>query len=126
MHDVSALKDTFKNDKTATIKGCPADLLVIPPPKVKGYIYDDQETLWGARQVVGFGDKTFYVAEIDRNLANNIIKENHYSKKFYSATYIHLGVFAAGSLKGVLQYGYAMNPASQESVVKKKPPLMNI
>lgn len=107
------------NQNSEIPKGVGVETVVIPPPKIKGYIYDGQETLWGARQVAGFGDKTFYVAEIDRNLANKIIKENHYSKKFYSATYIHLGVFAAGSLRGVLQYGYAMNPASQESVVKK-------
>ncbi len=87
----------------------PVDSPVIPPLE-KGFIYDNQETLWGARQVIGFGDKTFYVKEIDRNLANDIIMKNHYSKKFYSATYIHLGV---------LQYGYAMNPASQEGVVQK-------
>lgn len=100
-------------------KAVNVDLLVIPPPKVKGYIYDGRETLWGARQVVGFGDKTFYVKEIERDLANDIIIKNHYSKKFYSATYIHLGVFADDELKGVLQYGYAMNPASQEGVVQK-------
>ncbi|KAF0146558.1 MAG: DNA modification protein [Ignavibacteria bacterium] len=95
------------------------DLLVSPPPEIKGYIYSNQDELWGARQVIGFGDKTFYIKEIDRDLANDIIKKNHYSKKFYSATYIHLGVFAADELKGVLQYGYAMNPASQEGVVQK-------
>lgn len=92
--------------------------LVIPPPKIKGYIYSDQETLWGARNVVGFGEETFYIKEIERDVANKMIMENHYSKKFYSATYIHLGVFSAENLLGVLQYGYAMNPASQASVVK--------
>ena len=42
----------------------------------------------------------------------------NYSKKVYSATYIHLGVFVDGELLGVLQYGYAMNPASCGSVVE--------
>jgi len=38
--------------------------------------------------------------------------------KFYNATYIHLGVYMNGVLIGILQYGYAMNPASCGSVVK--------
>lgn len=58
------------------------------------------------------------VKEIDKNLANNTIKKNHYSKKVYNATYIHLGVFLNGDFVGVLQYGYAMNPASGGSVVE--------
>lgn len=107
-----------ENQSIGGNKNIPVDALVIPPPKTKGYIYDGQETLWGARQVIGFGDTDFYVAEIERDLANKIIMKNHYSKKFYSATYIHLGVFCAEGLRGVLQYGYAMNPASQSSVVK--------
>ena len=56
--------------------------------------------------------------EIDRNQANDVIVKNHYSHKYYSATYIHLGVFMGEEMVGVLQFGYAMNPASQESVVK--------
>ena len=59
-----------------------------------------------------------YIKEIDRKLANEIIIKNHYSKKVYNATYLHLGVFYNNNLKGVLQYGYAMNPASCGSVVK--------
>lgn len=84
---------------------------------MKDYIYDDQQSLFGQREVIGFGDETFQVKEIDRNLANKIIMENHYSHKYYNATYIHLGVFIDKKLLGVLQYGYAMNPASQASVV---------
>jgi len=84
----------------------------------KKYIYDDQASLWGDAEVVGFGDDAFYVKEIDRKLANSIIIKNHYSKKVYTATYIHLGLFVRGDLKGVLQYGYAMNPASCGSVVE--------
>lgn len=94
-------------------------MLLHSPLNTKGYIFSKQETLWGERQVVGFGDQDFCIAEIDRNLANKIIKENHYSKKFYAASYIHLGVFYLSELMGVLQYGYAMNPASQDSVVKE-------
>src|SRR5690606_10315182 len=84
----------------------------------KRLIYSDQASLWGAREIRGFGSDGFYVKEIGRDLANEIIVKNHYSKKFYSATYIHLGVFINGDLLGVLQYGYAMNPASCGSVVE--------
>lgn len=84
----------------------------------KGLIYSNQQTLFGAREIIGFGSDDFHVKEIERKLANDLIVKNHYSKKFYSATYIHLGVFICGELLGVLQYGYAMNPASCGSVVE--------
>ena len=83
----------------------------------KKYIYSEQNSLWGNPECVGFGSENFYIKEIDRKLANEIIVKNHYSKKFYNATYIHLGLFENNILKGVLQYGYAMNPASCGSVV---------
>ena len=82
----------------------------------KGYILSEQSTLFGGREVIGFGGDGFCVKEIQRDVANSVIKENHYSKKFYSASYIHLGVFT-DRLLGVLQLGYAMNPASQCGVV---------
>jgi hypothetical protein len=84
----------------------------------KGLIYDNQQTLFGAREIIGFGSDDWHVKEIERKLANDLIVKNHYSKKFYNATYIHLGVFICGELLGVLQYGYAMNPASCGSVVE--------
>jgi hypothetical protein len=83
----------------------------------KDLIYSDQQSLFGAREIIGFGSNDWHVKEIDRKLANDLIVKNHYSKKFYNATYIHLGVFICGELLGVLQYGYAMNPASCGSVV---------
>jgi hypothetical protein len=83
---------------------------------MKGYI--TQPTLFGHDDAIGFGDNTFSVKEIDRDTANRIIRTNHYSRKVYSATYINLGIFINDSLVGVLQYGYAMNPASMASVVK--------
>lgn len=82
------------------------------------YILSEQLSLYGEADCIGFGNKNFYIKEIERNLANEIIVKNHYSKKFYNATYIHLGLFENNVLKGVLQYGYAMNPASCSSVVK--------
>ena len=83
----------------------------------KSYIYSDQSSLWGGSEVIGFGSDDFYIKEIERSLSNEIIVNNHYSKKFYNGTYIHLGLFVNGEIKGVLQYGYAMNPASGGSVV---------
>ena len=84
----------------------------------KKYIYANQSSLWGEPECVGFGIDDFYIKEIDRKLANKIIINNQYSKKVYSATYLHLGLFYKNELSGVLQYGYAMNPASCGSVVK--------
>ena len=83
----------------------------------KGYIFSHQLSLYGEREIIGFGDSHFQVKEISRDIANTTIKKNHYSGKVYNATYIHLGVFIEGKFLGVLQYGYAMNPASGGSVV---------
>ena len=84
---------------------------------MKKYIYSEQSSLWGDAECLGFGSEDFYIKEIDRSLANDLIVKNHYSKKFYNATYIHLGLFNENDIIGVLQYGYAMNPASCASVV---------
>lgn len=84
---------------------------------MKGFLYSNQDSLFGQPDIIGFGQDDFNVKEIDRNLANKIIVNNHYSGKFYSATYIHLGIFINGEMMGVLQLGYAMNPASMDSVV---------
>jgi adenine modification enzyme len=84
----------------------------------KGYIYNDQTIMFGAREIIGFGETEFYVKQIDRGLAIKTIKENHYSKKVYAGSSIHLGVFVNGELLGVLQYGVALNPASGGSVVE--------
>jgi hypothetical protein len=83
-----------------------------------GYIMSAQASLFGQPDVIGFGDDAFCVKEIGRDFANSVIVANHYSRKFYSATYIHLGVFIGGEFMGVLQFGYAMNPASAGSVVE--------
>lgn len=82
------------------------------------YILSNQASLFGKPDVVGFGTDSFCVREIHRDQANAIILRNHYSKKFYSASYIHLGLFIEGEIYGVLQFGYAMNPASAGSVVE--------
>lgn len=71
----------------------------------------------GTREAIGFGDAAFSVQMIDRKLANDIIIANHYSRRVYLASTLHLGVFIGTDLVGVLQYGFAMNPASADSVV---------
>jgi hypothetical protein len=71
----------------------------------------------GGGECVGFGDRAFHVALLDRQIANGIIIANHYSRRVYRASTLHLGVWVGGELLGVLQYGYAMNPASADSVV---------
>ena len=85
----------------------------------KQYIYSDQLSLWGERECLGFGSENFYIKEIERDLAIETIIKNHYSKKVYNGTYINLGLFENDILLGVLQYGYAMNPASCASVVEE-------
>jgi hypothetical protein len=86
---------------------------------MKGYILSQQETLFGHIEPIGFGKSDFNVTEVSRDLANRVVMENHYSKKHDSIAHnkINLGVNKDGVLKGILQFGYAMNPASCASVV---------
>jgi hypothetical protein len=85
--------------------------------EVAGYLFDPQADLFGRREAIGFGESSFYVRLIDKDLANRIVIANHYSKRIYLASTLHLGVIVDGALAGVLQYGFAMNPASADSVV---------
>lgn len=84
----------------------------------KGFIFSDQIPMFGHKDIIGYGSEEFYIKEIERDLACDIIIKNHYSKKIYNGTYINLGVFIKNELLGVLQYGYAMNTASCNSVVE--------
>lgn len=76
-----------------------------PATEQAGYIM-------GSQALAGFGNKRFYIAMIERAEANRIIVANHYSGRFVSNSYIHLGVFLDGALRGVLQFGYALNPVA--------------
>jgi hypothetical protein len=69
------------------------------------------------RELVGFGSYEFSVRIMDRKLANDVILANHYSGTYYRGTTTHLGVFMGDRLVGVIQYGYALNPARAGSVV---------
>ena len=84
----------------------------------KNYIYSKQTSLWGEPICIGFGSKDFKVKEIERNLANNLIVKNHYSKKYFNNSYIHLGVYIEEKLAGVLQYGHLLNNNSISKIVK--------
>ena len=84
---------------------------------IKGYLWG-QLSLFGEAEIIGFGSVSFKIKKIPRKNANKIIMDHHYSKKFYNASTIHLGIYEDDNLIGVLQYGYAMNPASMAGVVK--------
>ena len=75
--------------------------------------------MFGSKEKIGFGSAEFYVKEIMRDLAYDVIEKNHYSKKGDSIAHnqINLGVFINGEMLGVLQFGYAMNPASMDKIV---------
>lgn len=100
--------------------------LIVPPPLTfsggaagenAGYLFDPSPDLFGRREVIGFGDAAFYVVLLDRDEADRIIIARHYSGRVYRGSTLHLGVWIGGQLLGVLQYGFAMNPASADSVV---------
>lgn len=85
---------------------------------MSGPVYDDQGSLFGMPDVVGWQSAAFTVRVIPRDRANDLVIRHHYSGKFYNASTMHFGVFdVGGACVGVLQYGYAMNPASQGGVV---------
>lgn len=83
-----------------------------------GYIFSEQTTIFGSREIVGFGCSEFYIKEIDRNKAIEIIVKNHYSKKVFNNSYIHLGCFINNELLGVLQFGHLLNNLSVSTLVE--------
>ncbi len=66
---------------------------------------------------VGFGKQGFFLACIDRSLANELIRRHHYSRKVVVTSVLHLGIFGDGKLQGVLQFGFAMNVMSMAKIV---------
>lgn len=71
----------------------------------------------GDAAVAGFGCRSFYVATIARRTACEIIIAHHYSRRIVNNSYVHLGVWIDGTLVGVLQFGYALNPARMGKIV---------
>lgn len=84
---------------------------------MKGLIYSTQGAMFGAKEIIGFGNDFFCIKEIDRNKANDIIVKNHYSKKYFNNSYIHLGVFLNDNILGVLQFGHLLNNLSVSKIV---------
>jgi len=72
----------------------------------------------GTEAVAGFGTRWFYVAVIPRAVACQMVVRHHYSGRIVNNSYVHLGVFIDGQLLGVLQLGYALNPAAMDKVVQ--------
>jgi len=73
--------------------------------------------LGGNAAVAGFGCCDFYIGQIPRAVAVETILAHHYSGRVVQNSYIHLGVFLAGKMLGVLQFGYALNPRCAGAIV---------
>jgi hypothetical protein len=86
----------------------------------KDYIFSTQMSMFGKREIIGFGSDDFYIQEMDKELSNEMIIKNHYSHKVagFATTYIYLGLYINRELLGTLQFGFAMNPASAKNIVK--------
>jgi len=87
---------------------------------MKGYIYSDQLPMFGHKDIIGYGTDDFYIKEMLKKESNNMIIKNHYSHKVagFATTYIYLGVYIKNVLLGTLQFGFAMNAASMDKIVK--------
>ena len=66
----------------------------------------------------GFGTADYFVAQIPCATARAVIIEHHYSHRVVNNSYLHLGVFREGAFEGVLQWGYALNPARAGKIVE--------
>lgn len=106
-------KDIEQPQNESTCSRSAVDCIV----RQKGYVYAPQLQMFGKRDIIGFEGEKIKVAEVSRDIANDIIVKNHYSGKFYNASYIHLACIINDEIVGVMQFGYAMNPASMASVV---------
>ena len=74
--------------------------------------------LMGETGPQGFGCAALYVAQIPSRLAREVILRHHYSHSVVSNSYVHLGVYREGAFEGVLQWGYALQPARAGRVVE--------
>jgi hypothetical protein len=85
----------------------------------KDLIYSNQQSIFGSREIIGFGSEEFYVKEMSKDVSNDLIIKNHYSHKVagFATTYMYLGVYIDSNLLGTLQLGFAMNAASMDKIV---------
>lgn len=79
---------------------------------------DQPDYLTGATGVQGFGKRSLYVAAIPAAQAREVIVQRHYSRRIVNNSYVHLGVYHQGGFRGVLQFGYALNPHRAGKVVE--------
>lgn len=54
------------------------------------------------RVAIGLGEADFYVALICRKVANATIVANHYSRRVYNGSTLHLGVWIGGQMLGAI------------------------
>lgn len=71
----------------------------------------------GELAIAGYGCRGFFVAVVPHTVARRMIVRRHYSRRFVNNSYVHLGVFIRGRLRGALQLGYMLNPARAGKVV---------
>lgn len=84
-----------------------------------GPIYSDPDLL-GHRALLGWRSGALSVVLHGRDACNALVLRHHYSHKVTSGTWLHFALFhdgMPGRVVGVLQYGYAMNPASGANIV---------
>ena len=90
------------------------------PPLAGGFSPPTHETpgyIHGETAIAGFGKRAFFIAQIPRKEAVEIIIKNHYSGRVVQNSYVHLGVFLRGEMVGVLQFGYSMRPSCAGAIV---------
>lgn len=90
------------------------------PPKPSPYAppEDDRPGYLVGAGVQGFGKRGLYLAAIPAARAREIIVTRHYSHRVVNNSYVHLGVYHDGQFRGVLQFGYALNPHRADKVVE--------
>ena len=71
----------------------------------------------GEWALAGYQARQLAVAAIPSKTARALVQRHHYSGRFVNNSYVHLGVFWRFELVGVMQFGYAMNPASLGKIV---------
>lgn len=73
--------------------------------------------LMGEWALAGYQAGPLAVGAIGVQQARKMVVEHHYSGRFVNNSYVNLGVFYQREWVGVLQFGYAMNPACLGRIV---------
>jgi hypothetical protein len=61
--------------------------------------------------------KDIVVKPIKAAVANDFVRQNHYSGKVVPNSQVHLGVFYAGNLEGVMQFGPSLDKKKTQTLV---------